>query len=80
MNATAERLLTREAEPWSALASRRGASGVSLVAHAWRTLLGAHPHDTLCGCSIDEVPARWSSAFDRPGTRQWAFVTIRSPV
>ncbi len=55
MNASAERLLTREAEPWSALASRRDPSGVSLVAHAWRTLLGAHPHDTLCGCSIDEV-------------------------
>jgi hypothetical protein len=47
--------MNREAEPWSALASRRGPSGVPLVAHAWRTLLAAHPHDTLCGCSIDEV-------------------------
>jgi hypothetical protein len=25
------------------------------VEEAWRTLLAAHPHDTLCGCSIDEV-------------------------
>jgi alpha-mannosidase len=56
LNAAAERLLVREAEPWSALASRNGLPiGGALVAHAWRTLLGAHPHDTLCGCSIDEV-------------------------
>ncbi|BAH39088.1 MAG TPA: hypothetical protein DGD08_09275 [Gemmatimonas aurantiaca] len=26
-----------------------------LLHHAWETLLETHPHDTLCGCSIDEV-------------------------
>jgi alpha-mannosidase len=25
------------------------------VAHAWRTLLRNHPHDSICGCSTDEV-------------------------
>jgi alpha-mannosidase len=56
LNATTERLLVRESEPWAALASRNSSPvGGPLVAHAWRTLLGAHPHDTLCGCSIDEV-------------------------
>jgi alpha-mannosidase len=55
MNARAERLLLREAEPWVALASRVGPSGRPLVEAAWRTLLEAHPHDTLCGCSIDDV-------------------------
>jgi alpha-mannosidase len=55
MNARAERLLVREAEPWAALAARVGPSRRPLVEAAWRTLLEAHPHDTLCGCSIDEV-------------------------
>jgi mannosylglycerate hydrolase len=56
-NALAERALIRDAEPWAALASRRGRSRRSLLDEAWRTLLEAHPHDTLCGCSIDEVAA-----------------------
>jgi len=55
-NAHAERALLREAEPWAALARQRGApSRLPLLVAAWRTLLKAHPHDTLCGCSIDEV-------------------------
>ena len=55
-NAGVERLLTREAEPWSAIARARGnrARGPLLRA-AWRSLLECHPHDTLCGCSSDEV-------------------------
>ncbi len=55
-NALTERLLLREAESWTALAARAGGtSRRALVEHAWRTLLAAHPHDTLCGCSIDAV-------------------------
>jgi hypothetical protein len=55
-NAQAERLLLREAEPWAALAARRGGrSRRHLLDAAWRTLLLCHPHDTLCGCSVDEV-------------------------
>ena len=55
-NARAERLLVRDAEPWAALAARsRGASRRHLIHAAWKALLLCHPHDTLCGCSIDEV-------------------------
>ena len=55
-NACAERALVRDAEPWAALARQRGgASRASLLVAAWRTLLQTHPHDTLCGCSIDAV-------------------------
>ncbi len=55
-NAIAERLLVRDAEPWAALAWLRGGpSRAHLVAAAWRSLLLCHPHDTLCGCSTDEV-------------------------
>ena len=56
LNALVERLLIREAEPWSALASRLGGrSRRPFVESAWRAMLAAHPHDTLCGCSIDSV-------------------------
>jgi 2-O-(6-phospho-alpha-D-mannosyl)-D-glycerate hydrolase len=57
LNALAERALIRDAEPWNALASRDKRSRRALLDEAWRTLLEAHPHDTLCGCSIDDVAA-----------------------
>ena len=55
LNACCERILLREAEPWAALDSADAPGIRALVEHAWRTLLRAHPHDTLCGCSIDQV-------------------------
>jgi alpha-mannosidase len=54
-NARVERLLVRDTEPWTALAARRGFDSRPLINQAWQTLLQAHPHDTLCGCSIDDV-------------------------
>jgi len=55
-NARIERALIRDAEPWAALAKLRSArSRLPLLVVAWRTLLQTHPHDTLCGCSIDAV-------------------------
>lgn len=54
--ARAERALLRDTEPWVALANRRrGATRGALVRAAWKTLLQCHPHDTLCGCSVDAV-------------------------
>ena len=54
--ARAERLLVREAEPWAAIARRHGGPDRRhLLRSAWRALLQCHPHDTLCGCSTDEV-------------------------
>lgn len=56
LNARAERLLLRDVEPWTALARWSGATTRRhATAELWRTLLQCHPHDTLCGCSIDEV-------------------------
>lgn len=64
-NARIERLLVRDAEPWAALARQRGArSHLPLLAATWRTLLQTHPHDTLCGCSIDEVAAAMDQRLD----------------
>jgi mannosylglycerate hydrolase len=53
-NAQVERLLVRDVEPWLALLDADAAPR-ALLREAWRTLLLAHPHDTLCGTSIDPV-------------------------
>ena len=62
-NALVERALLRECEPWVGLAWLVGAGAAherhegrrALLHAAWQTLLLCHPHDTLCGCSTDEV-------------------------
>ena len=60
-NAMAERRLVRDVEPWIALSAGGGDGAARTLLHAaWRTLLQAHPHDTLCGTSVDAV----ADAFD----------------
>ena len=55
-NHEAETLLERYAEPLLALAAHRvGHDDADLLHVAWRTLLQNHPHDSICGCSIDDV-------------------------
>lgn len=51
-NARCERLLLERCEPLDALTG--GGAGQELRS-LWRTLLENHPHDSICGCSIDEV-------------------------
>jgi alpha-mannosidase len=64
-NAHAERLLVRDAEPWAAIAARtRGVTRRHLTNAAWRSVLLSHPHDTLCGCSIDEVARAMDARLD----------------
>ncbi|MFC5404266.1 alpha-mannosidase [Cohnella soli] len=56
-NDRCEILLQREVEPLWAMAS--AASGASypkgLLRHLWKLLLANHPHDSICGCSVDQV-------------------------
>ncbi len=55
-NAGVERLLVGEVEPWAALATWRGVNTPEAgLSAAWRLVLQSHPHDTLCGCSVDSV-------------------------
>src|SRR4029079_10337261 len=55
-NAAAQTLLESYAEPLSVFASLAGARYPSgQLRHAWKTLLQNHPHDSICGCSIDAV-------------------------
>jgi alpha-mannosidase len=68
-NAACERLLVRWAEPLSAIAETAGAplglhNQSALVKQAWRYLLQNHPHDSICGCSIDQVHREMDIRFD----------------
>lgn len=76
-NAMVERLLVRDAEPWVALARHApsanrdalvrqtpSANRDALVHAAWKSLLLCHPHDTLCGCSTDEVARAMDARLD----------------
>ena len=55
-NVRTQSLLERVAEPLTALAWMLGEEHPSgILNYAWRTLLQNHPHDSICGCSVDEV-------------------------
>jgi alpha-mannosidase len=47
----AQDLLVRFVEPFLAWAGHRS----DALAHVWRVLLQCQPHDSICGCSVDEV-------------------------
>jgi mannosylglycerate hydrolase len=56
-NHRAQQLLTRYAEPMSAWldAEDVGPDARPLLRHAWKKLMRNHPHDDICGCSVDAV-------------------------
>jgi alpha-mannosidase/mannosylglycerate hydrolase len=51
-NVECERLLLERCEPLDALA---GGIARDRIRSLWRTLLENHPHDSICGCGIDDV-------------------------
>ena len=53
-----DRALTAYLEPLAAwLGLLGGDPGCDEIEHAWRVALQNHPHDSICGCSIDAVHA-----------------------
>ncbi|HEV2238086.1 MAG TPA: hypothetical protein VGR57_15605, partial [Ktedonobacterales bacterium] len=65
-NAACEAALTRWAEPAAALAWLEGAPWPEgLLRVAWRHLLTNHPHDSICGCSLDQVHEEMRPRFDQ---------------
>src|SRR5947199_450745 len=55
-SAATEHLLEHWLEPLTAWAWKLGATyPAGLVRMAWKHLLQNHPHDSICGCSIDQV-------------------------
>ena len=73
-NAHVQTLLESYAEPLSVMAAGVAqASGppgaftypAGQLRHAWKTLLQNHPHDSICGCSIDAVHEENMTRFAR---------------
>ncbi|MGO9453181.1 MAG: glycoside hydrolase family 38 C-terminal domain-containing protein [Candidatus Binataceae bacterium] len=60
-------LLERIADPLAALAGilGRGDNLNALLELAWRTAIQNHPHDSICGCSIDQVHRDMRYRFDQ---------------
>lgn len=56
-NAACQTALCHWAEPFAAFAARAcgGDDHVDFLKNAWRWLIQNHPHDSICGCSIDQV-------------------------
>ncbi len=65
-NERTQTLLEKWAEPASALAWLSGGDHDSqFLWEAWKLLIKNHPHDSICGCSIDQVHREMMSRFDQ---------------
>lgn len=66
-NAACQTLLERWAEPVAALAAIHAGEPYprGFLRAAWRHLLQNHPHDSICGCSIDQVHQDMLYRFDQ---------------
>ncbi|MHB0876896.1 MAG: glycoside hydrolase family 38 N-terminal domain-containing protein [Anaerolineae bacterium] len=65
-NDAAESLLERWAEPWLGLANLQGAGlPERFLRLAWEQVLLCHAHDSICGCSIDQVHRDMMFRFDQ---------------
>jgi hypothetical protein len=61
-----DRLLTRYLEPLAAwLGLLGGEPDLEVIDHAWRVALQNHPHDSICGCSVDRVHEQMETRFQR---------------
>jgi len=64
-NERCETLLENWAEPTASLAWLLGKDyPQSLIWTSWKWLLKNHPHDSICGCSIDQVHKEMLTRFD----------------
>ncbi|OMF29407.1 alpha-mannosidase [Paenibacillus sp. FSL H8-0548] len=64
LNQQNQTLLEKVAEPIAAIAHQLGKPYPhGLLQYAWKTLMQNHPHDSICGCSVDEVYHEMQSRF-----------------
>lgn len=65
-NDACQNLLSRRVEPLLAMANRAGAAlPRRFLDICWKLLLLNHAHDTICGCSIDQVHKDMEYRFDQ---------------
>ncbi len=58
--------LEKYAEPLELLAHlHHGPDGTPALRHAWRILLENSPHDSICGCSVDQTHLEMLPRYDR---------------
>lgn len=66
MNRETETLLENVAEPLATFAHVLGSDYQhDLFTYAWKTLMQNHPHDSICGCSVDEVHRGMVTRFEK---------------
>jgi alpha-mannosidase len=66
LNQQAQTLLEKSAEPLAAIAHQQGSPYPhALFRYAWKTLMQNHPHDSICGCSVDEVYREMKTRFSK---------------
>ncbi len=65
-NQRVQTLLEQVAEPLATMAYVSGAPYPHhMLRYAWKTLMQNHPHDSICGCSVDEVHREMMARFDK---------------
>ena len=63
-NRTGETALERKAEPAAAMAQVFGKTyPEDQMIYSWKKLMQNHPHDSICGCSVDEVNEEMKTRF-----------------
>ncbi|APO47530.1 alpha-mannosidase [Paenibacillus xylanexedens] len=66
MNQLGQTILEKVAEPLATYAYLLGhAYPHDQLTYAWKTLMQNHPHDSICGCSVDEVHREMVTRFDK---------------
>lgn len=66
LNRIGEAALEKEAEPMAVLAALQGKEyPKEFLLYSWKTLMQNHPHDSICGCSVDSVNAEIKTRFDK---------------
>lgn len=48
-------LFEKVAEPLAAIAAKEGMEYPQICTSGWKLLMQNHPHDSICGCSVDDV-------------------------
>jgi len=68
MNHKVQTLLEKAAEPLAVFAASLGHPYPShWLEYGWKTLMQNHPHDSICGCSVDEVHREMVTRFEKSG-------------